>query len=120
MWSALKRLLGSTQNEDVADTPVVVATFNGSIEASMVLSQLHDSGIPAAIIGAESAAVFGMQSGILAEVRIVVPAMYVTAAQDLLRELDLSADMTLDDDDALGANDDESDPSITASDDLRS
>jgi hypothetical protein len=100
MWSAFKRLFQNDQTDSVANDPVIVATCNGPIEASMLLSQLHDSGIPAASLGAESAAVFGMQSGILAEVRIVVPAAYVDEARELIAEFDLSSDMTITTEDA--------------------
>ena len=54
------------------------------MEAALCLSQLHDAGIPASAIGADSATIFGVQSGALAEVRIVVPADYADAARDVL------------------------------------
>lgn len=95
MWDALKRLFTASMADNPASEPVVVATCNGPIEASMLLAQLQDSGIPAAMLGAESASVFGMQSGILAEVRIIVPAGYVDAARELIDELDLRTDMTV-------------------------
>lgn len=95
MWSAFKRLFQSTQQDVPTNDPVVVATCNGPIEANMVISQLHDSGIPAATIGADSASVFGMQSGMLAEVRIVVPAAFADEARELIAEFDLSSDMAI-------------------------
>jgi hypothetical protein len=58
----------------------------GQVEASMYQAQLHDAGIPSALIGADSAAVFGMQSGLLASVRIVVPAEHADAAIELLAQ----------------------------------
>jgi hypothetical protein len=120
MWSSLKKFFSSRSAEEATDTPVVVATCNGPIEASMMLSQLHDSGIPAATLGADSASVFGMQTGILAEVRIVVPAEYAGAAQELLGELDLRNDMTLEADDGAEADAIESDSYDQAKDNLKS
>ena len=110
MWAAFKQFFRASQPDESAGEPVVVATCNGPIEASMMVAQLQDSGIPAATIGAESAAVFGMQTGILAEVRILVPAQYVDAARELLDELDLSTDMTIsqEDADSVAAESDES------------
>jgi len=95
MWSAFKRLFQRTEHDVSTNEPVVVATCNGPIEANMLISQLHDSGIPAATIGADSAAVFGMQSGMLAEVRIVVPAAFADEARELIAEFDLSSDMAI-------------------------
>jgi hypothetical protein len=95
MWESFKKLFTATDAQTSTTEPVVVATCNGPIEASMMVSQLQDAGIPAATLGAESAAVFGMQSGVLAEVRIIVPAGYLDAARELIDELDLRTDMTL-------------------------
>ena len=75
MWSSIKKFFGRSDSEEPTDTPVVVATCNGPIEANMILSQLYDSGIPAALLGADSASVFGMQTGILAEVSNLFPAI---------------------------------------------
>ncbi|NBU63803.1 MAG: hypothetical protein EBS29_04785 [Chloroflexia bacterium] len=66
--------------------PVVVMICEGPVDASLYLAQLTDAGIPAALIGADSASMFGMQSGILADVRIVVPHEYADAAIDLLAD----------------------------------
>jgi hypothetical protein len=120
MWSSIKKFFGRSDSEEPTDTPVVVATCNGPIEANMILSQLHDSGIPAAMLGADSASVFGMQTGILAEVRIVVPALYAGAAQELLGELDLRDDMTLEGADGAEAEAIESDNFDQEQDNLKS
>ena len=120
MWSSIKKLFVRSDSDDPADSPVVVATCNGPIEANMMLSQLHDSGIPAALLGADSASVFGMQSGILAEVRIVVPALYAGAAQELLAEFDLRDDMTLEGTDGTEADAIESDSNGRDNDNLKS
>ena len=120
MWTSIKKLFGRSESEEPTDTPIVVATCNGPIEANMILSQLHDSGIPAALLGADSASVFGMQTGILAEVRIVVPALYAGAAQELLGELDLRDDMTLEGADGAEADANESDNYDQEKDNLKS
>ena len=120
MWSSIKKLFVRSDSDDPADSPVVVATCNGPIEANMMLSQLHDSGIPAALLGADSASVFGMQSGILAEVRIVVPAHYAVAAHELLAEFDLRDDMTLEGTDGTDADAIESDSNGQDNDNLKS
>ena len=120
MWSSIKKLFGSSDSDEPTDSPVVVATCNGPIEANMMLSQLHDSGIPAALLGADSASVFGMQTGILAEVRIVVPALYAGAAQELLAEFDLRDDMTLEGTDGTEADAIESDSNGQDNDNLKS
>lgn len=93
MW----QWLGNIFNKSTADTdsasdttanthadPVVIMTCQGPVEAALYLSQLHDAGIPAASIGADSATTFGFQSGALADVRIVVPANFADAAYELL------------------------------------
>ena len=120
MWTSIQQLFGRSESEEPTDTPIVVATCNGPIEANMILSQLHDSGIPAALLGADSASVFGMQTGILAEVRIVVPALYAGAAQELLGELDLRDDMTLEGADGAEADANESDNYDQEKDNLKS
>lgn len=66
--------------------PVVVMICEGPVEAALYQSQLQDAGIPSALIGADSASVFGMQSGILADVRIVVPYEFADAAIELLAD----------------------------------
>jgi hypothetical protein len=90
MWQKIKQLWQSTPNTDADTTPnepsepIVLMVCNGPVEASMYVSQLIDAGIPATTIGADSASVFGMQSGLLADVRIVVPAEFAEAARELL------------------------------------
>ena len=68
------------------DAPVVVATCDSPLAADLVVAQLRDAGIPAAALGSDSATVFGVQSGLLAEVRVIVPAPYATEAMALLAE----------------------------------
>lgn len=68
----------------------------------MYVSQLIDAGIPATTMGADSASVFGMQSGLLADVRIIVPAEFADAARELL-ELDDIVDDSDEWDDAADA-----------------
>lgn len=90
MWQKFKQLWqkSPTSTDDnppaSAAEPVVLMICSGPVEASMYLSQLIDAGIPATTIGADSASVFGMQSGLLADVRIVVPAEYADSARELL------------------------------------
>lgn len=90
MWQKLKQFWQnastSNDNQDVpaAAEPVILMVCSGPVEASMYVSQLIDAGIPATTIGADSASVFGMQSGLLADVRIVVPADYEESARELL------------------------------------
>ncbi|MCE2851024.1 MAG: putative signal transducing protein [Roseiflexaceae bacterium] len=93
MWQWFRNMFGSAHATPAPIEPVVVMICEGQVEASMYQAQLHDAGIPSALIGADSAAVFGMQSGLLASVRIVVPAEHADAAIELLSQ---SAD---DDDD---------------------
>jgi hypothetical protein len=90
MWQKIKQLW---QNQPTSDTdqsssesaePVILMVCSGPVEASMYLSQLIDAGIPATTMGADSASVFGLQSGLLADVRIVVPAEFADAARELL------------------------------------
>jgi len=96
MWQWFRSLFGSAQTTPAPTEPVVVMICEGHVEASMYQAQLHDAGIPSALIGADSAAVFGMQSGLLASVRIVVPAEHADAAIALLaQENDDDADTTL-------------------------
>jgi hypothetical protein len=97
MWQKIKQLWQKTppteSNQPAHDSaePVILMVCSGTVEASMYVSQLIDAGIPAATIGADSASVFGMQSGLLADVRIVVPAEFAEAARELL-ELDDTGD----------------------------
>lgn len=93
MWQKIKQLWQSTPHSDAEQShnesaePVILMVCSGPVEASMYVSQLIDAGIPATTMGADSASVFGMQSGLLADVRIVVPAEFAHAARELL-ELD--------------------------------
>ena len=102
MWQWLQSIFASKPTPDVAE-PVIVVTCNGHMEAALCLSQLHDAGIPASAIGADSATIFGVQSGALAEVRIVVPADYADAARDVL-------DITDDPDDLVDEEDNDDPP----------
>ncbi|MFM7677240.1 MAG: putative signal transducing protein [Roseiflexaceae bacterium] len=86
MWQWFRNMFGSAQTTPAPSEPVVVMICEGQVEASMYQAQLHDAGIPSALIGADSAAVFGMQSGLLASVRIVVPAAHADAAIELLAQ----------------------------------
>jgi hypothetical protein len=90
MWQKIKQLWQSTPNPDADTTPnepsepVILMVCSGPVEASMYVSQLIDAGIPATTMGSDSASVFGLQSGLLADVRIVVPAEFAEAAHELL------------------------------------
>lgn len=98
MWQKIKQLWQSTPNTDADTTPnqpsepVVLMVCSGPVEASMYVSQLIDAGIPATTIGADSASVFGLQSGLLADVRIVVPAEFAEAARELLELEEITDD----------------------------
>lgn len=118
MWQKIKQLWQSTPNPDAEPSPnepaepVILMVCSGPVEASMYVSQLIDAGIPATTMGADSASVFGMQSGLLADVRIIVPAEFADAARDLLELEDIVDDSDEWDDDAADAesdNDPESD-----------
>ena len=76
------------QNPAVAQPPepVVVMICDGPVDAALYQSQLQDAGIPSALMGANSASMFGMQSGLLADVRIVVPHEFADAAIALLAD----------------------------------
>lgn len=90
MWQKLKSLWQRPESTSVNENaqtyvePVVLMVCSGAVEASMVVSQLVDAGIPATSMGADSASVFGMQSGLLADVRILVPAEFAESARELL------------------------------------
>ena len=66
--------------------PVVVMICDGPVDAALYQAQLQDAGIPCALIGADSASVFGMQNGLLADVRIVVPYEFADAAIELIAD----------------------------------
>jgi hypothetical protein len=83
MWQWFSNIFAAKPTPDVAE-PVIIITCQGHIEASLCLSQLQDAGIPASAIGADSATIFGVQSGALAEIRIVVPADYADEARAVL------------------------------------
>ncbi|MFZ9857463.1 MAG: putative signal transducing protein [Roseiflexaceae bacterium] len=114
MWQKIKQLWQSTPTTDTdstsdeASTPVVLMVCSGPVEASMYVSQLIDAGIPATTVGADSASVFGLQSGLLADVRIVVPAEFADAARELL-ELD---DMTAQDDEWIDDHTSDDSPAL--------
>ena len=102
--------------------PVVVMICDGLVDAALFQAQLQDAGIPSALMGADSASMFGMQSGLLSDVRIVVPHQFADAAIELLAEnidydyRDDNSDSNSDDnsDDNSDSNsDDNSDESIT-------
>ena len=100
MWQKLRALLGQSSTPGPVDTePVVVATYDGPIAAEMTVAQLHEAGIPAAVLGGGSAAVFGVHGGMLAEVRVLVPAAHADAARALIAELAEESLGTPDDDD---------------------
>ena len=105
MWQKIKQLWQSTPNPDAEQStnesaePVILMVCNGPVEASMYVSQLIDAGIPATTMGADSASVFGMQSGLLADVRIVVPAEFADTARELLELEDVVDDSEAWDDD---------------------
>jgi hypothetical protein len=90
MWQKFKSLWQKSAAPADTDTaqpnaePVILMVCSGPVEASMVVSQLVDAGIPATSMGADSASVFGMQSGLLADVRILVPAEFAESARELL------------------------------------
>lgn len=66
--------------------PVVVMICDGPVDAALFQAQLQDAGIPSALMGADSASMFGMQSGLLSDVRIVVPHQFADAAIELLAD----------------------------------
>jgi len=66
--------------------PVVVMICDGPVDAALFQAQLQDAGIPSALIGADSASMFGMQSGLLSDVRIVVPHEFADAAIALIAD----------------------------------
>ena len=103
MWQWFRDKFSSSADTPPPDEPVVVMICEGQVEASMYLAQLTDAGIPAALIGADSAAMFGMQTGLLASVRLVVPPEFADAAFDLL-EAAADDDSTPDVDSADDAN----------------
>lgn len=94
MWQWLRDKFSASDTTPPAAEPVVVMVCEGTVEASLYLAQLHDAGIPAALLGADSAATFGMQSGLLADVRIVVPADHADAAYELLESITSNDDDT--------------------------
>lgn len=103
MWQWLRDTFSPSADTPPSAEPVVVMICEGQVEASMYLAQLTDAGIPAALIGADSAAMFGMQTGLLASVRLVVPPEYADAAFDLLEASATDADAP--DSDALDDTD---------------
>jgi predicted nucleotidyltransferase len=98
MWQKIKQLWQTQPTSDTEQSPnesaepVILMVCSGPVEASMYLSQLIDAGIPATTMGADSASVFGLQSGLLADVRIVVPAEFADAARELLELTEDSED----------------------------
>lgn len=66
--------------------PVVVMICDGPVDAALFQAQLQDAGIPSALTGADSASMFGMQSGLLSDVRIVVPHEFADAAIALIAD----------------------------------
>lgn len=86
MWQWFRDKFASAPTTPAPAEPVVVMICEGHVEASMYQAQLHDAGIPAALIGADSATMFGMNSGLLASVRIMVPAEHADAALELLAQ----------------------------------
>lgn len=99
MWQWFRGLFGPSDPTPAPVEPVVVMICEGTVQASLYLAQLHDAGIPAALLGADSAAMFGMQSGLLADIRIVVPPEHADAAFDLLESItadDTSPDTDVD------------------------
>ena len=106
MWQKIKQLWQKSPTDDITppptetSEPVVLMVCSGPVEAAMYVSQLVDAGIPATTMGADSASVFGMQSGLLADVRIIVPAEYAESARELLEIVDVDPD-----DDEMWADD---------------
>ncbi len=96
MWQWFSNLFAAKPDSDAGE-PVIVMICQGHMEAALCMSQLQDAGIPASTIGADSATIFGVQSGALAEVRIVVPAEYAEAARDVLEITDQPDDADEDD-----------------------
>ena len=90
--------------------PVVVMICDGLVDAALFQAQLQDADIPSALMGADSASMFGMQSGLLSDVRIVVPHQFADAAIELLAE---NIDYDYRDDNSDSNSDDNSDESIT-------
>jgi hypothetical protein len=66
--------------------PVVVMICDGPFDAALFQAQLQAAGIPSALTGADSASMFGMQSGLLSDVRIVVPHEFADAAIALIAD----------------------------------
>ena len=86
MFQWLKNRFTQSPAVEQPPEPVVVMICEGPVDAALYQAQLQDAGIPSALIGADSASMFGMQSGILADVRIVVPHEYADAAIELLAD----------------------------------
>lgn len=87
MWQKLRDwFAGSADSAAAQDEPVLVATCDGPLAADLLVSQLIDAGIPAVAIGSDSATVFGVQGGLLAEVRVIVPAAHAEAARAIIAD----------------------------------
>ncbi len=70
-------------------TPVVVATIYGPLVAEMALESLRDAGIPAMLRRNPAGAMYGMASGMWAEVPLLVPAALAPAAREVLAGMGL-------------------------------
>ena len=86
MFQWLKERFAASPAVAQPPEPVVVMICDGPVDAALYQAQLQDAGIPSALIGADSASMFGMQSGLLADVRIVVPHELADAAIALLAD----------------------------------
>ena len=67
---------------------VTVYVANGQLDAEMVRGFLEASGIPAIISQESVGKVYGLASGPLGEVNILVPAEYSRDALDLLKSME--------------------------------
>lgn len=86
MFQWLKERFAQRPAVEQPPEPVVVMICDGPVDAALFQAQLQDAGIPSALIGADSASVFGMQNGLLADVRIVVPYEFADAAIELIAD----------------------------------
>jgi hypothetical protein len=86
MFQWIKERFAASPAVEHPPEPVVVMICDGPVDAALFQAQLQDAGIPSALIGADSASMFGMQSGLLADVRIVVPHEFADAAIALIAD----------------------------------
>ena len=87
---------------------VTVYVANGQLDAEMVRGFLEASGIPAMISQESVGKVFGLASGPLGEVNVLVPVENSEEALDLLKSME-SGDLIDDQEDENSSTDEEAD-----------